>query len=286
MIQSTLARTRRVLAASKVGLHVVTKLRNQCELVIGEAHGWGNGCDPNANGETRWLCSVSDGLRYIVDVGANRGDWTSLVLSQKELEGALLFDPSSSAAEILRRHFSDHPEIEIIEAAAGSAPGTMSFFEEENAGRTSSLVAGFSTTRKSTEVRVTTIDAEVDLRGWPSVDFLKVDAEGYDFHVLEGAERLFAQRKIRYGQFEYNAPWRLAGTTLTRTIQWLKAFGYHCYALRPDGLRALDTERFREYFLYSNYAIIRDDLVEEALQRFARAPFCEVQSTQHTRHSR
>lgn len=257
-----------MLADSKVGLYFVTKLRNQCELVIGEVHGWSNGCNPDTNGEARWLTSVCGHLRYTVDVGANRGEWTSSALHQKDLKGALLFEPSRSAGEILRRQFSNHPEVELVEAAAGSAPGTMAFFEEDNAGRTSSLVPGAAATHNSREVRVTTIDAEVERRGWPSVDFLKIDAEGYDFRVLEGAAHLFATGMVSYGQFEYNSPWRLSGTTLTCAIQWLKAAGYQCYVLRPDGLQSPNTDLYREYFLYSNYAFVRNDLAEDALKSF------------------
>jgi FkbM family methyltransferase len=259
-----------MLADSKIGLHVVTKVRNQCELVIARAHGRENGCDPERNGEARWVRSVSDGLQRVVDVGANRGEWTSMVLQEKRLDGALLFEPSLSAIEMLREQFSTHPEVEIVTAAAGGAPGTMSFFEEQNAGQTSSFFDDFSAGGSAREVSVTTIDVEVERRGWPSVDFLKIDAEGYDFHVLEGARTLFEKGKISYGQFEYNSPWRFSGSTLTCATRWLKALGYQCFVLKPDGLERPNVDVYREYFLYSNYAIVRNDLVESALQKFAR----------------
>ena len=142
----------------------------------------------------------------------------------------------------------------------------MPFFEEEGAGETSSLVEGASITGKAREVQITTVDAEVERRGWPSVDFLKIDAEGYDFRVLEGARRLFENRKVSYGQFEYNAPWRLCGTTLTYAIRWLHNLGYECFLIKADGLHTPNVEAYREYYLYSNYAIIRNDLVEGVLQ--------------------
>ncbi len=88
--------------------------------------------------------AVEDRLRYVVDVGANRGDWTSIVRERKTLDGALLFEPSLSALQILRSRFSRYPALEIIDAAAGNAPGSVIFFEEKNAGETSSLIAGFS----------------------------------------------------------------------------------------------------------------------------------------------
>jgi len=257
-----------MLASSTAGLHFVTKLRNQCELTIGRAHGWGVSDDPEFNGEASWMRAVADQLQYVVDVGANRGEWTELLVQQKKIKGALLIEPSQSALGLLRSRLSSHPEVEVIEAAAGNAPGYFSFYEEDGAGKTSSLVAGFSHDGRARQVQVTTVDAEIEKRGWPSIDFLKIDAEGFDFRVLEGTRRLLADGKVSYGQFEYNTPWRLAGATLTFAIQWLQDLGYKCFLLKADGLHTPDVALYREYYLYSNYAIVRNDLVEDALQRF------------------
>jgi FkbM family methyltransferase len=270
MIQYALTQARTILANSRIGLRLATKLRNQCEMVIGGAHGWTN-CDPQSNGEAKWLSSVADRLKYVIDVGANKGEWTDLVLRKAKPGAVMLLEPSRLAAELLRARFSARPEIEIIEAAAGSAPGSTKFFEEKDAGETSSVVEGASNTGVAREVRVTTVDDEVERRGWPEVDFLKIDAEGYDFHVLEGTRRLFESAKISYGQFEYNGPWRHSGSTLTHAIHWLKKLGYQSFLVKADGLRIPNTDLYREYYLYSNYAIIRGDLVEDALQRFARS---------------
>jgi FkbM family methyltransferase len=266
-LQSALTQTRRMLAESSVGLRFVAKLRNQCDLTIGRAHGWGISLDPELNGEAKWLRNVADRLHYVVDVGANKGEWTDLVLHQSKVNKALLFEPSLSALSILRQRFSVYPEVEIVEAAGGSRCGSMSFFEEEGAGETSSLVSGFSRDAKAREVQITTVDAEVERRGWPSVDFLKIDAEGYDFHVLEGARGLLESGKVAYGQFEYNSPWRLSGCTLTFTIRWLHDLGYECFLMKADGLHVPNIDLYREYYLYSNYAFIRNDLVADALQR-------------------
>jgi FkbM family methyltransferase len=217
--------------------------------------------DTEVNGEAKWLRTVVDGLSYVIDVGANKGDWINLVVSKKKLAGALLVEPSLSALVTLRERYSACPEIDIAEAAAGSVPGTMSFFEEEAAGETSSLVAGFSKTGAAREVRITTVDSEVQRLGWPRIDFLKIDAEGFDFHVLEGARSQLAKGNISFGQFEYNAPWRLAGSTLTCTTRWLQNLGYECFCIKADGLHRPDVDVYKEYFLYSNYAFVRKDLV-------------------------
>jgi FkbM family methyltransferase len=269
-IQSVLVQTQHMLAGSSAGLNLVVKLRNQCDLTIGRAHGWGESLDPELNGEARWMRSVADRLQYVIDVGANKGDWTDLVLQTTTAKEVMLFDPSRSASTMLKSRFAGRPEVEVREAAVASAPGSMSFFEEEGAGETSSLVGGFSKNAVSRQVEITTIDAEVARRGWPNVDFLKIDAEGYDFHVLEGARGLFESGRISYGQFEYNSPWRLAGTTRTFAISWLRELGYECFLLKADGLHVPDLDLYREYYLYSNYAFIRKDLVDETLRRVNR----------------
>jgi len=266
-LRIALDQTRGLLARSETGLRFVAKLRNQCELTIGTAHGWTIGLDPEVNGEARWFRTVPHDLQYVVDVGANKGEWTNLALSCKKVDHVLLLEPSLSAIGTLKGRFSAHPEVEIVEAAAGNCPGTLSFFEEEGAGETSSLVQGFSKDGKVRKVQITTIDAEIERHGWPFVDFLKIDAEGYDFRVLEGTQTLLRNGKVAYGQFEYNSPWRHSGTTLTYAIRWLHDLGYQCFLIKGDGLHVPNVDLYREYYLYSNYAFIRNDLVKDTLQR-------------------
>jgi hypothetical protein len=106
---------------------------------------------------------------------------------------------------------------------------------------------------------MTTVDAEIEHLGWQSVDYLKIDAEGYDFHVLRGATRLLAAKRIVLGQFEYGDAWRLSGSTLTFAIRWLTDLGYECFLLRGDGLYAPRPEEYGEYFGYSNYVFCKSD---------------------------
>jgi hypothetical protein len=100
---------------------------------------------------------------------------------------------------------------------------------------------------------MTTVDTEVEQLGWPSVDYLKIDAEGYDFYVLKGAGKLLAAQRVALGQFEYGDAWRLSGSTLTFAIRWLADLGYQCFLLKGSGLYTPRPEEYGEYFGYSNY---------------------------------
>lgn len=234
-------------------------------MTIANAHGITK--DAELNGEAQWLRAVVDRVQYFVDVGANKGDWSEMVLRQQQVKGALLIEPGSFAREMLKTRFAGKPEIQIIEAAAGSAGGWMSFFEEPEAGETSSLIAGFSQNAVERKVRLTTVDDEVVRSAWPHVDFLKIDAEGFDFQVLEGCQQLLREGRVCYGQFEYNSPWQESGATLTFALSWLRRFGYRSFLIKRDGLHEPRIQFYGEYFCYSNYAFVREDLVEDALRR-------------------
>jgi hypothetical protein len=106
---------------------------------------------------------------------------------------------------------------------------------------------------------MTTLDAELAERNWPQIDFLKVDAEGYDFHVLRGARSLLTSHKIRIGQFEYGEGWRRAGSTLACALDFLNRLDYACFLLTRDGLFEPKPEWYGEYFGYSNYIFYRPD---------------------------
>lgn len=173
----------------------------------------------------------------------------------------------------LRRSFAEINQLEILEAAVADKPGFLPFFEEADAGETSSLIGAVSSAANCRQVPITTIDREVSKRDWPRVDYLKIDAEGYDFLVLQGARELLSKGMIQVGQFEYGEGWRHAGSTLTYALKWLSEFGYECYLMTSKGVLAPNPERFREYFRYSNYIFIRSDLRETVMPQRDEAIF-------------
>jgi hypothetical protein len=152
--------------------------------------------------------------------------------------------------------------VEIVEAAVGNCHGSMPFYEEPGAGVRSSLIASEGGDRvRKRSVTVTTIDTELAKRGWEGVDFLKVDAEGYDSKVLQGASSLIRERRVRLIQFEYNSTWAAAGDTLAKAIKTLEGNKYSVYLVRPEGLFSFDYGRYGEYYSYSNYLAVSPDSI-------------------------
>ena len=249
-------RTQQFLGSRPLAVYLAIKLRNQCRGII--KYYLNSGSNHLKNGEA-WLARQAASNSFIfIDVGANVGNWTHFFreAASGNVKG-LLFEPSQQAVEKLRQRFQQVDEIEILEYAVSDEVGEMYFYEEPNAGETSSLVASFShSTAAKKIVQLTTIDIEVEKRNWEYIDFLKIDAEGYDFHVLRGASNLLCQERIGIIQFEYNSPWALVGSTLGSALRFLNSFGYKIFLLKETGLFELRYEIYGEYFEYSNFVAI------------------------------
>ena len=242
----------RKLARYPVAVRAAAAVRNLAQVVV--ATSLSDGLDPRHNGEHLLMDVYGPRCRVIVDVGANVGDWSATMLARARPDArALLFEPSTSAQRRLRTRFAGDARVDIIEAAVSDRGGTAVFHEEPAAGETSSLLANEALPdARAREVNVTTLDDELARLRVTAVDILKVDAEGFDLHVLRGAERLLAARAIALVQFEYNRPWLFARSTLGEALRLLESHGYVVRLLRRDGLHELDYERVRETFGYAN----------------------------------
>jgi FkbM family methyltransferase len=254
LVQRFLDGLQRTASRSRLLVRFAVLVRNQCRCII--KYHLAESPEVNETGEV-WLRSVlAPRSTFFVDVGANVGEWLAEIVREKGAATflAVAFEPSASAYQRLRQCFGNDARIELVNQAVGDAAGSADFFEELRAGKGSTIVAQFTRAAGTTHtVDVTTLDEEIARRNWEHVDFLKIDAEGYDFRVLKGARSLLADRRIGIVQFEYNRAWQLAGDTLFGALTLLRGCGYDVYVLKRDGLYTLDYTLYEEYFEYSNF---------------------------------
>lgn len=120
---------------------------------------------------TRW-CNKFD---FALDIGAHVGLWSRpLTLKFKKV---VAFEPHEPFHKLLR---SNAPDVDIRGLALGSAFGTVSLEETEgNSGITRVSGSGG---------KIHMVD--LDSFEFSPVDFIKVDCEGYELPVLEGAHTL------------------------------------------------------------------------------------------------
>lgn len=127
------------------------------------------------------------------DVGANIGVTTLLLAALCTKGHVYAFEPGRVNARWLRRNIEVNrlTNCTVVESAVGSTEGKLSFREN----RSWSFVSNHPAD-SSNEVPVTTLDAFA--RAVPTaqhVDFIKIDVEGYEPHVLAGACDLLSRRR-------------------------------------------------------------------------------------------
>lgn len=243
----------RFLAKSQAAARLAVKIRNQANCVI--AYHLGETANSNENGEFSVIEHLSSYVNTFIDVGANVGEWSDHMLKHSSANG-FLFEPSTLCVSRLQERFRNNPVV-IRPVAVSDIIGTAMFAEENDYGEGSSLAEARNDKQAQLkEVRISTLDAEFPAAGdINSVDFLKIDTEGYDLKVMKGATALLA--RTRFLQFEYNSHWVSVGSSLSEASRFLRGLGFSLFLVRSTGLHPMCYEFWNDYFRYSNFFACR-----------------------------
>jgi FkbM family methyltransferase len=141
------------------------------------------------------VASLVPPLRTIVDVGANQGQFAVAAAWWFPQASIVSFEPAAAVFQQLRRNTARLDRIEAIPSAVGDHSGELDFFEAEYSHASSALAATETQRRlredtgrgRRTRVPVTTLDEAMRLRQVPAPVLLKLDVQGFERKVLEGA---------------------------------------------------------------------------------------------------
>lgn len=260
----------RWLARHPSAVKAAIKLRNHADCVI--AQFLQPSFQHHENGEELILRHLGPSLSSFVDVGANVGSWTALALKygSRGIQG-VLYEPGEQAFDDLTRRFGSNSALVLRGMGVSDENRTREFFEIPNNAQLSSLLDLANPASISRRISVRTLDSDLTELGWTSVDFLKVDAEGHDLHVLRGAKRLLSEQRIGFVQFEYNVSWQHDRSTLQEAKELFVSCGMDMFLLRPEGLLEIPLDQFGEYYRYSNYLAVsrrNRDSVDKVLRRW------------------
>lgn len=228
--------------------------------------GYGLSSNSLRNGELALLKKLKSSDGVCLDIGANNGSYSELVLRYTRMS-VLAFEPQElcqQSLEILNLRYKNR--INIYPIALGAKDGTGLLHYEIEGSTTASLqittgqVPGIFNTH-STPVNVRTLDTIVNLE--PSiisindvVELVKIDVEGNEYDVLNGSKEFIRKYKPRIIQLESNWHSLHSHQTIFQMAQLLPQ--YDLFQITPLGLVPRNPNSFlANIFRYSNFVFIR-----------------------------
>lgn len=176
----------------------------------------------------------------VLDIGANAGYFSLLAASLVGPSGKVIaFEPVASIATSLRKNIAANrfANCEVFELVASNTEGTCEFFVgPANHSGTSSLRTIEGSSRR---IEVECVPLDSLLGDVPSIDFVKVDVEGAECHVLEGMVGILERHRPDI-VCEITPEFLSAMGRSPKDIASLLArFGYTAYAVEHKRLRRL-----------------------------------------------
>ncbi|WP_187774796.1 FkbM family methyltransferase [Pedobacter sp. BS3] len=175
-----------------------------------------------------------------IDVGANIGLLSSLLLEKLDIKNLFLFEPGNHQFKFLERSFKPLEKATVYNVAVGSTTQIVDFYVHHPIHTSGDGIVDTQRAGKTKKVKVN----QVSLDNWwqdtgqPKIDLLKIDVEGYEYNVLLGARILIQNTKPEI-YLEIN-PKNLKhqSHTLTDLLKLLKEFNYEVFDLDNNRMEA------------------------------------------------
>jgi FkbM family methyltransferase len=212
-----------------------------------------------------WHAMHAAGRPVVVfDAGANRGDYTKVVLSEAERAGCdvavYMFEPSPTVCAALQSEFAQESRVRVVPAALSNVNGDALLFSGTSGSTQASLMPRSShqpaVGQQGVKVTALRLGDYLETQGLERVDLLKLDVEGYELAALEGLGARLTPEVVPIIQFEYGGTTLDAGVSLARLFKLLSAAGYGVAKLFPEALELRSYGPGLEHFVYANYVAV------------------------------
>jgi len=147
--------------------------------------------------------TVRTRLHVVVDVGCNDGCWLAALKSVVWVGSAEVFEPNPDCFSILQRRFGTEPTVRLHNLGIADRPGCLELKVAGSSDFSSFLPirqelakeyrASAAYVDKTIVVSVDTLDNI--LHELPEIDLLKIDVQGFERQVLEGASQILKRTR-------------------------------------------------------------------------------------------
>ncbi len=214
----------------------------------------------------------------VFDVGANLGDYSILLSKLVGDSGTVyVFEPTSGIFEKLTARLQTYncANVRLFQQAVFSKEGPIEFNEFPESQSVWNSVGVPKIEKPGSEeyfapvkteiVAATALDSFCRQHNVDTIDYLKIDVEGAERDVLQGAATLLNRRAIRFVQFEISQN-MLAGMQRRAhdIFELLGRYGYECHRIQPDGTIGRQVDNSDSF--YENYIAFSESPIDRIIQ--------------------
>lgn len=165
-----------------------------------------------------------------VDVGANVGSYTVLACAAVGARGWCFEPVPGTYSRLLENIRINHLEnrVRCVNIGVGSAAGVLGFSSAMDAGNR--VLAHGETRTDRIEVQVATLDSLLEGQ---SPALMKIDVEGYETAVLEGADATLRKSTLHSVIMEVNGSGDKFGFDETQLFVKMATYGFEAYTYAP-----------------------------------------------------
>lgn len=199
-------------------------------------------------------------IKTIIDVGANTDPYG---LEKPDVKVYAL-EPHPGTFKKLIENTKDYKNIFCFPLGLSDKPGKAILYDMTKEGtalatlQKDMLEKQYRQKLVKSQIVLTTLDEFARKQKINRIDLLKIDTEGNEYKVLQGAKKTLANKEVRYILFEFNEMNAYGRVFFRDFCEFLE--GYSLYRLLPDGLADLGKYRpiTHELFAFQNIVAIRN----------------------------
>ena len=241
------------------------------------AKGYKNFGNFSDTGEKNFIKLIKKDLKTSIDVGANVGKYTQLLLSETNSK-IISFEPLKKAFEELKNMENKYPDrLKVFNCALGDKNiGLELNYSDEKSEKATFIrdidKLSFFDHQKNKKIitEIKTLDSffleNPNLFDTKEIDLIKIDTEGFELEVIIGAKDTINRKSPKYIQLEFNWHQLFQNHSMYKFSQNL--INYELFQILPFGKKLVKVDPSRpetNIFHLSNFVYIRKDIASKYL---------------------